>query len=166
MGGGVSKILLFSLFIISITSRIVWATNTDCFEEAGVDAGIDPDLLRVIAWHESGLNTHVEGDNALAGFKPGWGIGLMQIDTQHLSYLARYGINRQNLKTDICLNIYTGAYFLAVALNKTGNVWGAVGAYNAGFRDISLQESRRRKYAGKIRTLYKEYKSFKQQPGM
>ena len=152
------RILL--LFIFSC--NIAQAEALDCFELAGRDARIDPDLLRVIAWHESGLNTHVEGDNTLAGFKPGWGIGLMQIDTQHLNYLSRYGINRQNLKTDICLNIYTGAYFLAVALNKTGNIWGAVGAYNAGFRDIPLQESRRRKYAGKIRALYKEYKSFKQ----
>lgn len=160
-----SRVLFLFCIFLSLCSA-AFSSDLDCFERAGRDARIDPDLLRVIAWHESGLNTHVEGNNALAGFKPGWGIGLMQIDTQNLNYLARYGINRQNLKTDICLNIYTGTYFLAVALNKTGSIWRAVGAYNAGFRDIPLQEARRRQYAGKIRSLYKAYKDTKRQSSM
>ncbi|EDB2346073.1 transglycosylase SLT domain-containing protein, partial [Salmonella enterica] len=78
----------------------------DCFELAGRDANIDPMLLRAVAWQESGLNYRITGSNALAGFGEGYGYGLMQIDSQHLLFLKKYGITKENLISDICLNIY------------------------------------------------------------
>ncbi|WP_244578803.1 transglycosylase SLT domain-containing protein, partial [Escherichia coli] len=50
---------------------------------------------------------------------------------QHFNELARYGIKPEHLTTDPCMNIYTGAYYLAIAFKKWGVTWEAVGAYNA-----------------------------------
>ena len=62
---------------------IMFAGNTyssDCFELAGRDYKIDPDLLRAISWHESRNRVNAIGINPVTGY----GSGLMQIDSQHL----------------------------------------------------------------------------------
>ncbi len=64
----------------------------------------------------------------------------MQVDSQHFNELARYGIKPEHLTTDPCMNIYTGAYYLAIAFKKWGVTWEAVGAYNAGFRKVRTPE--------------------------
>ncbi|EDI2546751.1 lytic transglycosylase [Salmonella enterica subsp. enterica serovar Koketime] len=133
----------------------------DCFELAGRDANIDPMLLRAVAWQESGLNYRITGSNALAGFGEGYGYGLMQIDSQHLLFLKKYGITKENLINDICLNIYVGAYIMAVAFNKFGENWKAVGAYNAGFKENSKQQERRTLYARKVHATYHYLKKLK-----
>ncbi|ENE8569037.1 transglycosylase SLT domain-containing protein [Salmonella enterica] len=130
----------------------------DCFEQAGHDARIDPDLLRAIAWQESRLHYRVIGKNPVAGY----GMGLMQIDSQHLSAMSVRGINRELLTTDICTNIYSGAYILARAFNKWGPTWEAVGAYNAGFSSSQKQHLKRVSYARKIYTVYWQLKKREQ----
>ncbi len=64
----------------------------------------------------------------------------MQIHSQNFSHLAQFGITPHQLYTDSCLNIYTGAYYLAIAFKRWGYSWRAVGAYNAGFRETDAQE--------------------------
>ncbi|EHJ3658867.1 TPA: transglycosylase SLT domain-containing protein [Salmonella enterica] len=122
----------------------------DCFETAGRDAGIDPDLLRAIAWQESRLHYDAIGKNPVSGY----GMGLMQIDSQHLGDMKKRGIDRELLVSDICTNIYSGALILAKAFNKWGPTWEAVGAYNAGFAGTPNQHFRRMAYARKIYTVY------------
>lgn len=97
----------------------------------------------------------------MAGFGEGHGYGLMQIDSQHLQFLKQYGITRENLINDICLNIYVGAYFMALAFNEFGENWNAVGAYNAGFKKNIIQHERRTQYARKVHATYKLLKSLK-----
>lgn len=137
------------LFIISYTVQAA-----DCFESAGKDAGIDPDLLRAIAWHESRLHYDVIGKNPVSGY----GMGLMQIDSQHLGNMKKLGIDRELLISDICTNIYSGALILASAFNKWGYTWEAVGAYNAGFAATPKQHFRRMVYAGKVYVVYRKLK--------
>jgi hypothetical protein len=48
----------------------------------------------------------------------GYGAGLMQIDSQHHARLSEFGIKPEHLLTDACLNIYTGAYYLALAFRS------------------------------------------------
>ncbi|EKC2495411.1 transglycosylase SLT domain-containing protein [Salmonella enterica] len=147
---GVGRILTAAcLLIISHT-----VPAADCFESAGKDAGIDPDLLRAIAWQESRLQYDVIGKNPVSGY----GMGLMQIDSQHLDYMRERGIDRELLVSDICTNIYTGALILAQAFNKWGQTWEAVGAYNAGFAATPKQHFRRMVYARKIYTVYRKLK--------
>ncbi|EAO2872872.1 transglycosylase SLT domain-containing protein [Salmonella enterica subsp. enterica] len=126
----------------------------DCFDMAGKDAGIDPDLLRAIAWQESRLHYDAIGKNPVSGY----GMGLMQIDSQHLGNMKKRGIDRELLVTDICTNIYSGALILAKAFNKWGPTWEAVGAYNAGFAATPKQHFRRMVYARKIYTVYQQLK--------
>lgn len=155
--------IIYIVFCLMIWSWGVQAAETvnnkyDCFELAGRDANIDPMLLRAVAWQESGLNYRITGSNALAGFGEGYGYGLMQIDSQHLLFLKKYGITKENLINDICLNIYVGAYIMAVAFNKFGENWKAVGAYNAGFKENSKQQERRTLYARKVHATYQYLK--------
>ncbi len=108
----------------------------DCFDMAGRDYKIDPDLLRAISWQESRFKIDAIGRNPVTGY----GSGLMQIDSQHFNELSRYGIKPDHLLSDACLNIYTGAYYLAQAFKKWGVSWDTVGAYNAGFKKTPRQE--------------------------
>lgn len=135
-------------FFMLIISHYVMAS--DCFDTAGKDAGIDPDLLRAIAWEESRLYYDAIGKNPVSGY----GMGLMQIDSQHLAYMNARGIDRELLVSDICTNIYSGTLILAKAFNKWGANWEAVGAYNAGFSETPKQHFRRMVYARKIYTVY------------
>lgn len=139
------QLVLATLLLISTPA---WAA--DCFDMAGRDYRIDPDLLRAISWQESKWKVNAIGKNPGAGY----GAGLMQIDSQHQGELSQYGIKPGHLLTDACLNIYTGAYYLALAFKKWGVSWEAVGAYNAGFRRTDRQAMRRLEYARKIEAIY------------
>ncbi|OSK99554.1 X polypeptide [Escherichia coli H386] len=129
----------------------------DCFDLAGRDYKIDPDLLRAISWKESRYRVNAIGINPVTGY----GSGLMQVDSQHFNELARYGIKPEHLTTDPCMNIYTGAYYLAIAFKKWGVSWEAVGAYNAGFRKTERQNQRRLAYASEVYRIYTWIKSSK-----
>ena len=139
------QLVLATLLLISTPA---WAA--DCFDMAGRDYRIDPELLRAISWQESKWKVNAIGKNPGAGY----GAGLMQIDSQHQGELSQYGIKPGHLLTDACLNIYTGAYYLALAFKKWGVSWEAVGAYNAGFRRSDRQAIRRLEYARKIEAIY------------
>lgn len=143
------------IFLALIISIVAHSAAADCFDMAGRDYHIDPDLLKAIAWNESNYNTSITGKNPLTGF----GAGLMQIDSQHFSELSRYGIKPEHLLNDACMNIYTGAYYLAIAFKKWGVNWQAVGAYNAGFKKSEKQAIRRYKYASRIESTYRAIKN-------
>lgn len=144
-----------ALTVSLLFSGIVNAS--DCFDFAGRDYKIDPDLLRAIAWNESRFNMSAIGTNKDGSID----MSLMQINSQHIPKLAAMGISRKTLMTDACMNIYTGAYFLAVAFNKWGIGWHAVGAYNAGFKESEKQAQRRYTYAKKIEATYRAIKESK-----
>ncbi|EAR0766519.1 transglycosylase SLT domain-containing protein [Salmonella enterica] len=145
------RLIIAGLLLLVLSHSVLAA---DCFETAGEDAGIDPDLLRAIAWQESRLHYDAIGKNPVSGY----GMGLMQIDSQHLGSMKKRGIDRELLVTDICTNIYSGALILAKAFNKWGPTWEAVGAYNAGFAGTPKQHFRRMAYARKIYTVYRQLK--------
>ncbi|HFE7524134.1 TPA: transglycosylase SLT domain-containing protein [Salmonella enterica subsp. enterica serovar Newport] len=138
---------LLSVLLV-LMSTVVHAA--DCFDLAGRDYKIDPDLLRAISWKESRNRVNAIGINPVTGY----GSGLMQVDSQHFNELARYGIKPEQLVSDPCLNIYTGAYYLAIAFRKWGVSWTAVGAYNAGFKKTPLQDARRLDYANDVHRIW------------
>lgn len=127
----------------------------DCFDLAGKDYRIDPDLLRAIAWNESRFNPGAIGKNTDKTID----VGVMQINSQHFTELDTVGITQEHLLNDACMNIYTGAYYLAIAFKKWGVNWQAVGAYNAGFKKTETQALRRYEYAIKIEATYRAIKS-------
>ena len=75
-------------------------------------------------------------------------IGLMQINSSHLPWLSKYGIAREHL-LDACTNVHVGAYLLAENMQRYGDTWEAVGAYNAACSSLKGEKctEARTKYA-------------------
>ncbi len=131
---------------------ITFSVNAqDCFEMAGRDYRIEPDLLRAISFRESSWR-----DNALNVVSQSeYAVGKMQIHSQNFSHLAQFGITPQQLYTDSCLNIYTGAYYLAIAFKRWGYSWRAVGAIMQDF----VKRKYRRKSASNMQKKFRQFMS-------
>lgn len=81
--------------------------RASCWEEAGASYGIEPALLKAIAWKESRGHP-----NAIGPVDPKTGhraYGLMQIYSVHLPLLAKYGITKEQL-FDACTSQKVGAW--------------------------------------------------------
>ncbi|ELD0488139.1 transglycosylase SLT domain-containing protein [Escherichia coli] len=142
----------FIIVIFFYSVRHVWAV--DCFDRAGVYYHIDSDLLRAIALQESRGNPNAIGINHNGSID----VGLMQINSQHAGFLKNYGISMLNLKQNVCLNIFVGAYILSKGFKKWGEGWNAVGAYNAGFKKDLNHIRKRYQYSKKVYRYYVEIK--------
>ena len=116
---------LATLAILAIKPTQAFA----CWEKAAKRYGISTDLLYAIARVESNLNpkavnrTHIQRTGS-------YDIGLMQINSGHLSALSRHGIREVDL-FDPCTNIQVGAWLLSDLFSRQGATWDTVGAYNA-----------------------------------
>ncbi|HDF2344514.1 TPA: transglycosylase SLT domain-containing protein [Morganella morganii] len=142
--------ILFSTLMFPVLS-----VAQDCYDLAGHDYHIDPDLLRAISFRESSFRT--DALNRVSDEK--YAVGLMQIHSQNFSELRKYGIQENMLKHDPCMNIYTGAYYLAKFIHLEKDIWRGVGAYNAG-REKSLgQERKRQRYADEVYIIYRSIKN-------
>ncbi|WP_140182873.1 transglycosylase SLT domain-containing protein [Providencia stuartii] len=146
---------LIPLLFATLLPRLAFAV--DCYDRAGNDYHIDADLLRAIAFRESSFKVDAlnkQNDTSYA-------IGLMQIHSQNFAELQQYGIHETHLKADPCMNIYTGAYYLAKFIRITGDIWKGVGAYNAGLSSKKEQQLKRQKYANEVYAIYLQIKSQK-----
>jgi Transglycosylase SLT domain len=105
------------------------AASAACFNEAAARYGVSPQLLCAVARCESDMRPDAVNRSHVA--RTGTvDVGLMQINSGHLSWLRQYGITEQHL-LDACTNVQVGAYILAEKMQRYGNTWEAVGAYNA-----------------------------------
>lgn len=126
----------------------------DCFDLAGQAYRIDPDLLRSLSFRESSFNPRAL--NVVSEKK--YAVGLMQIHSNNFSHLAQFGITPDGLYRDPCLNIFTGAYYMAHAIKRFGYNWDAVGAYYAGFSSSPEQAAKRKWYADRVKSTYEQIK--------
>jgi soluble lytic murein transglycosylase-like protein len=104
-----------------------WAGGWACWAQASQRYGVPVDLLYAVARIESSNNAHAIHRN------PGGGedLGLMQINSGWLPLLSKYGITREKLLSDACLNLNVGAWVLSSAFHDHGFNWRGLGAYNA-----------------------------------
>ena len=125
------------------------SAKADCFEQAAVRYDVPVELLRAVAWVESGSLDAAKAENLNANGTRD--IGRMQINSSHLPQLAAFGIDERGLR-DECTSIHVGAWLLAHGINRFGLTWEAVGAYNVGCRALSPQECSRRRnlYAWRV----------------
>jgi soluble lytic murein transglycosylase-like protein len=118
-----------------------------CYEQAGREYTINPDLLRAIAFVESSWNNGAINQNANGSED----VCLMQINSFWIKHLARYGVTRERLINDPCLCVRTGAYVLAGEISRVGQTWLAVGQYHRG---PSGPRSKKIAYAERVRQVY------------
>lgn len=98
----------------------------DCFEQAAAYQGVNPLVLRAVAWRES------KGDGAAINRNANGSIdiGQLQINSIHFPDLARHGIPHRAL-ADPCVNVFVAAWLLKQKMVKYGNTWQAIGAYHS-----------------------------------
>lgn len=120
-----------------------------CLKAAAQRYGVNPTLLKAIAWVESGFNPGALNLGNADGTRD---IGLMQINSRWLPTLRRWAITEQAI-SDPCVNAQVGAWILAENFARMGVNWEAVGAYNA------ASAHKRRAYAWKV---YRAYQVFAQ----
>jgi hypothetical protein len=95
-----------------------------CFEEAGAQYGINPQILRAIAKVESNFNPAAINKNSNGTYD----VGLMQINS---IWASTIGKERWKQLGDACTNTKTGAWILSMCMNKYGYNWKAIGCYNS-----------------------------------
>ncbi len=98
----------------------------DCFARAGAYQGVNPLVLRAIAWYESKGNPNAVHRNADGSID----VGQAQINSVHFAELRRYGVPPGALK-DACVNTYVAAWMLKQKMIRYGNTWHAIGAYHS-----------------------------------
>ncbi len=108
---------------MALASRPVMAS---CWDEAAARYGVNAHLLYAIAKTESGLNPRALNRNRNGSYD----LGLMQINSHWFPTLHKYGVSEAQL-LDPCTSIHVGAWILAQNMQRLGNSWEAVGAYNA-----------------------------------
>lgn len=110
-----------------------------CWEEAAARYGVNAHILYAIAKTESSLNPRAINRNKNGSYD----IGLMQINSSWFPTLRKYGVEEQHL-LEPCVSIHVGAWILAQNIQRLGNSWDAVGAYNSSKPEI------RHRYAQKV----------------
>lgn len=137
------KYIYVILFLISFSS------SATCYDFAGKRFGISPDLLRSISIVESNSES---GLISKANSNGSYDIGIMQINSSHLSFLKSFGIDKTSIRNDDCINILVAAYLLKKNFIYYKNERSAIGAYNAGY---SKKKSKLRSdYADKVLKVY------------
>lgn len=133
--------------VLACSAGAVQFARADCFDAAAAYQHVNPLILRAIAWQESRNRANAMHLNANGSVD----YGLMQINSIHLSPLARFGIGREALMSP-CKSVYVAAWLLRRQVDKYGNTWAAVGAYH------SATPALRDEYARQISGILRRWK--------
>jgi soluble lytic murein transglycosylase-like protein len=137
------KIRIVSSAALAVVLVAPAAAVADCYDDAALYHNVNPWILRAIAAQESKFNPTVQHPMNTDGSLD---IGMMGINSVHLTELARHGISANDLR-DECKSVFVAGWRLRKMVDKYGNNWDAVGAYN------SKTPSKRDVYKEKIRRI-------------
>ncbi|MGT2455719.1 lytic transglycosylase domain-containing protein [Cupriavidus basilensis] len=112
--------------IVVAAALIPPSAHAFCFDEAAARYGVNPYVLRGIAFVESGFRADSIGRNSDGSID----YGAMQINSVHLVELRRFGIAPAQLMVP-CTNVMVAAYLYRKKIDRYGNSWLAVGAYHS-----------------------------------
>lgn len=139
-------LLAAAAFTVALASN----ASAFCFEEAGVEYGINPQILRAIAKVESNFNPAAVNRNTNGTYD----FGLMQINS---IWAPTIGKERWNRLGDPCESVKTGAWILSMCMEKYGYTWKAIGCYN------SQTPDKRDRYSVKVFNQLQKVKPVKQE---
>lgn len=122
-----------------------------CFEKAGTEYGLAPEILESISTTESENKPYVVHWNTNGTFD----VGLMQINS---SWEKSVGKELWSRLFDPCTNVRVGAWILAQCVQRYGYGWKAVGCYH------SNTPSKRDGYAKKVAHALVRNRQAKQMP--
>jgi soluble lytic murein transglycosylase-like protein len=138
------------LLTVACGSAAASSIYSHCYQAASERYGVSASLLRAIAIVESSENPGAINDShsARTGSRD---LGLMQINSRHLTRLSRYGITQAELLKP-CVSAAVGAWVLTDLIARHGYTWEAVGAYNAACTQLKgvACERARRLYVTKV----------------
>lgn len=97
-----------------------------CIEQAAARYNVHPDLVRAVIHTEGGTTGKVSW-NANGSYD----MGLMQINSIHLRRLSEFGISRDHVINNECVNIYVGSWLLTQAIAQDADFWRGVGRYHS-----------------------------------
>lgn len=117
------KITTFAIAVLLFMATGA-AAEPLCFDEAGSQYGINPQILRAIAKVESNFDPRAINWNTNGTYD----FGVMQINS---IWAPTLGLERWNTLGDPCSNIKTGASILANCMKKYGYSWEAIGCYHS-----------------------------------
>ncbi|ADG19953.1 lytic transglycosylase domain-containing protein [Paraburkholderia atlantica] len=115
-----------ALVVLGSSGAQAAPTADDCFDKAGAYQGVNPHVLRAVAWRESKGDATAINRNANGSID----VGQLQINSIHFPELASQGIPHRAL-TDPCVNIFVAAWLLKQKMVRHGNTWRAIGAYHS-----------------------------------
>ncbi len=122
---GFAMVLLSALVVTPVRADDA-VPDGECFERAAGYQGVNPQILRAIAWYESKGNPSAVHRNADGSID----VGQTQINSVHFGELRRNGVPPGALK-DACVNLYVAAWMLKRKMVRYGNTWQAIGAYHS-----------------------------------
>lgn len=99
----------------------------DCFDDAAEYHTVNPWILRAIAAQGSHFNAAMTHPLNRDGTRDH---GMTVINDVHLPELAPCGVTAVDLR-DGCKSVFISGWHLQKMINKFGNNWAAVGAYNS-----------------------------------
>lgn len=114
-------------------------------------------MILSIADGESSLNQFAQNVNYKNGRAVSEDIGVMQVNSTWLPKLKKYGITRELLYTDPCLNVKVGTWILVSGCDLKNMSWDCIGAYNAG--PSKNNGGARLKYSVKVYNKYRKLKT-------
>ena len=143
--------ILFPLFA-ALCVNFLHANNA--FVEAGKAFGVDSRILWAIAYKESRHTPHIVSKANKNGT---YDIGIMQINSSHLTWLKNYGINQKTLLENPRINIFTGAMILRRCFDTHGANQNGITCYNGrisgnpyGKEVLQILANEQRKYKTKL----------------
>lgn len=99
-----------------------------CVAAAAQRYAVPAPLVYAVMRTEGGTTGRTSGRNKNGSVD----LGLMQVNEIHLPELARFGITREMLIHNECINISIGTFLLSRELSRTDvDYWTNVGAYNS-----------------------------------